>query len=95
MDGADIGVVQNAGRLRLAQKPPVREGSRSRDRHASRRSRSRRRAPAAEGLRQVAVGDQLDRHLAPQPRVLRPVNVAHAPGADLFQDPVWSELCAL
>ncbi len=74
MDGADVGVVQHAGRLGLAQKPPMRQRS-----GRAWSSASRRRAPAAKRLDQIAVGDQLDGDFAAQPRIHRPVNIAHAP----------------
>jgi hypothetical protein len=89
---ADIGVVQHAGGLRLAQKPPLRQGTGCRWRTAAHR---RRRATAAKRLRQVALRDKLDRNLAAQPRILRPVDVAHAAGANLLQYPVRTELCSL
>ena len=36
-------------------------------------------------------GQDLDRHQAPHPPVLRLVHLAHAPGADLLQDHVLAE----
>jgi hypothetical protein len=47
------------------------------------------------GLRQVALGDQLDRDLAAQPGILRSIDFAQTAGANLLQYLVWTELCSL
>jgi hypothetical protein len=75
---------------RLGQKPPLRQGTGCGWRTAAHR---RRRATAAKGLRQVAL--RLIATSRPQPRILRPVDAAHAAGANLLQYPVRTELCFL
>jgi hypothetical protein len=37
--------------------------------------------PHALGIQPVAVGEQLDSYISPQPRVAGEINFAHAPGA--------------
>ena len=71
VDGGDVGVVEDAGGLRLLLESaqPVRV--------------------LREGRRQ-----HLDRDLAPEARILRAVDLAHPPGADLAEDFVGAELRA-
>jgi hypothetical protein len=52
-------------------------------------------ATAAKRLRQVALRDQLDRNRGAQPRILHPVDVAHAAGANLVQYPLRAARCSL
>ena len=49
-------------------------------------------APQALGVGENAAGKDLDRHVAAEPRVPRPIHLAHASGADRREDLVGTEL---
>ena len=49
-------------------------------------------AAQAIGVLRERRGQDLDRDLAPEPRILRAVDLAHAAGADLAEDLVGAEL---
>jgi len=48
---------------------------------------------AQRGFLREVRRQNLDRHVAVEPRVAGAVNFAHAPGAEGFHDDVWAELC--
>src|SRR5687767_6289229 len=51
-------------------------------------------ARQAVGIERERVRDDLERHVAVQPRVARPVNLAHAAGAERADDFVRANVCA-